>query len=315
MFEQNAIQSIAILIALIFLGMFLRKWKLLNEEHGGLFARIIVNITIPALIFSSLSLTPFSGEKLLLAVVMIITQIIAAFLALIVGRLLKISSPARGALILASTFSSSAFMGYAVIESIYNSDQDALSDAAVVSEIGVALLLFTVGVMIAIHFGKRNNDNYKPIHTLVSFLYSPVFISLISGIIFSFIKLPQDNIIIGSFYKLLHIISGANTFMVALTIGVMLHFKRFRFVWLVVLIAVVIKLVIQPLLAHFQAVLFDFPPLWHQVIVIEASMPTAVMTAIFAKKYKCDPELISILIFTTFISSCITIFMMLFLLT
>jgi len=45
-------------------------------------------------------------------------------------------------------------------------------------------------------------------------------------------------------------------------------------------------------------------------VVLEAAMPTAAMTAIFAKKYGCDAELTSILIFATFISSCITMFMM-----
>jgi hypothetical protein len=82
-----------------------------------------------------------------------------------------------------------------------------------------------------------------------------------------------------------------------------------------VVLAILIKLIIQPLLSYGQATLFHFPPLWNQIVVLEAAMPTAAMTAIFAKKYGCDAELTSILIFATFISSCITMVMMILLLT
>ena len=48
-------------------------------------------------------------------------------------------------LILASTFTSSAFLGYAVVKEVYHGNVHALADAAVVSELGVATLLFTFG--------------------------------------------------------------------------------------------------------------------------------------------------------------------------
>lgn len=219
---------------------------------------------------------------------MILSQLGCALIAWGVSSLLKISRPRRGALILASTFTSSAFLGYAVVKEIYQNNPQALSDAAVVSELGVATLLFTFGIFLAMHFGMK---------------------------LVSFIPLPKENLIIGSIYHALHIIANANTFLVSLTIGVMLHFKDLQHVWLIVLLAIVIKLIIQPLLSYGQATLFQFPPLWHQIVVLEAAMPTAAMTAIFARKYGCDAELTSILIFATFISSCITMFVMVFLLT
>jgi len=314
MFEQNAIQSIAILIGLIFLGMGLRRWGILKEEHGGLLAKIIVNVTIPALIFTALASVQFEAEKLLLALVMILSQLGCALLAWGVSSLLKLSRPRRGALILASTFTSSAFLGYAVVKEIFQNNPDALADAAVVSELGVATLLFTFGIFIAMHFGMKDTTSKARIREMLSFFYSPIFIALILGIACSFISLPKENPVIGGIYHALHIIANANTFLVALTIGVMLHFKDLRHVWMIVLIAVVIKLIIQPLLAYGQASVLSFPPLWHQIVVLEAAMPTAAMTAIFAKKYGCDSELTSILIFATFISSCITMFMMILLL-
>jgi malate permease and related proteins len=308
MFEIHAIQAVAILILLIFLGMGLREWGILKEEFGGVLSRIIVNVTIPALIFSALSTVQFEPDKLMLAVVMILSQLISALLAWLVSQWLKLSQAKRGALILASTFTSSAFLGYAVVKEVYHGNVHALADAAVVSELGVATLLFTFGVFLAMHFGTGNAAPRERMHTMLSFFYSPIFIALVAGIICSFIPIPRDNLIVGGIYDGLHIIADANTFLVALTIGVMMHFKDLRHVWKIVALVVVIKLIIQPLLSYTQAHLYGFSELWTQIVVLEAAMPTAAMTAIFARKYGCDAELTSILVFATFISSCITMF-------
>ncbi|MBN1952077.1 MAG: AEC family transporter [Bacteroidales bacterium] len=315
MFEENAIQALAILIALILLGMGLRNWGVLKEEHGQVFSRVIVNVTIPALIFSSLSCADFDSKKLLLAMVMIFSQLGCALLAWVISGALKLSRPRRGALILASTFTSSAFLGYAVVKEIFGNDLDALADAAVVSELGVATLLFTFGIFVAMHFGMQDTPLRIRVRQMTSFFYSPIFITLILSIAISFVRLPKENLLIAGFYDAIHIITDANTFLVSLTIGVMLHFKDLRRVWMIVLLAVVIKLVIQPLLSWGQAELLAFPLLWKEIVVLEAAMPTATMTAVLAKRYGCDAELTSILVFATFISSILTMVTMVMLLT
>lgn len=314
MFHHTAVQSLLVLITVIFLGMFLRKWKVISEDSGVVFTKIIINVTIPALIFSALSQQKFEVEKLLLAVVMISSQIGCALIAWLVSKMLRLSRPRRGALVLASTFTSSAFLGYAVVREVFQDSAEAMADAAIVSELGVAVLLFTMGIFIAMHFGSKKIDKKDSQKNMIRFFYSPIFISLVSSILVSFIELPKENILVAGFYKSLNIITNANTFLVALTIGVMLHFKNLSKVIWVVLLAVVIKLIIQPLLSYYQADLYQFSAMWKQIVVLEAAMPTAAMTAVFARRYGCDAELTSILVFATFISSCITMVMMMLLL-
>ena len=315
MFEYSAIQALIILIVLIFLGMFLREWGILKDSDGLTLSKIIINVSIPALIISALSTQDFEAEKLLLALVMIISQLTCAFIAWIISWMLRLSRPRRGALILASTFTSSAFLGYAVVKETFHDNAEALADAAIVSELGVATLLFTVGVFIAMYFGNAEQASFKQkMKEMTRFFYSPIFIALVVGISISFLDLPQGNVVVSGIYRMLNLIANANTFLVALTIGVMLYFKDLRKVWWIVAVAVVIKLILQPLFSHLQAGWFQFPELWHQIVVLEAAMPTAAMTAVFAKRYGCDAELTSILIFATFISSCITMITMVLLL-
>lgn len=313
-YEDSVIESVGILVALIIMAMLLRRFNVIKEEHGAITARLITQYTLPALIFMALSMVKFDPAKLMIAVVMIVSQLSCALIALAVSNLLKLSRPRKGALILGSTFTSSAFLGYAVVKEVYSDNLEALSDAAIASELGVASIIFTVGIMVAIYFGNTDKGGKNDFREAFRFFRSPIFISLVLGILMSFTGIDFKTILGGAFHKFLSTIAAANTLLVTITIGIMLHFRDIRKVWFIVLLACVIKLVVQPLLSYGQSILFDFPALWHQIVVLESAMPTAALSAVFAKRYGCDAELTTILVFATFISSIFTMIMMIFLL-
>lgn len=305
-FSENVIVSISILVGLIFLAMGLRKLGVLKEEDGGVLAGLITNVSLPALIFTALSSSHFEARHLLVAMAMMSAEIACALLAWGVAFLFKLSRPKTGALILASTFGSSAFLGYAVVKSVYQGNINALADAAVVSELGVGFLLFTLGVFIAIYYGGNKAEPGYRRREITKFFYSPIFLALSLGIIVSLTPLPRGFWLVSAGYRVLGIMAGANTLLVTMTIGVMLHFKDLRRVIFVVMLACLIKLIAQPVIADWVLHFFSFSNLWHHVLVMEASMPTAALTAVFAKRYGCDAELTSILVFATFISSIFT---------
>jgi predicted permease len=300
------IQAVSVLIFLIFLAYFFKKIKLIQPENGTLFAKLVTNFTLPALIFTAVSKHTISMNYLILAGIMIVSEILSAVLAWLIARILKLSKPATGALILASTFGSSAFLGYAIIKNIYHNNPGALASAAIVSELGVGLLIFTFGIFIAIHYGCSSLSSLEKRKTIVSFFYSPIFIALSLGLIVSLFKLPENNIILETVYKILYITGNANTVLVALTIGVLLEFKNIRKAFVVALAACAVKLLFQPFIASVQTDLLSMNEMWKQIIVIETSMPSATLAAVFAEKYGCDAELTSILVFATFISSLFT---------
>jgi predicted permease len=302
----SMIQSVLVLIILIMLAYLLKRFGFIKKEHGGLFAKIVTGFTLPALIFSAVSMHKITFDYIILALIMVVAEFASALLAWGAALLLKLSRPATGALILASTFGSSAFLGYAIVKGIYPDNTEALADAAIVSELGVGVLIFTLGVFIAIHFGCTEISTADKRKTVLSFFHSPIFIALLLGLTASAITLPAKNIVIETLYKVLHIIGDANTVFVALTIGIMLNFKDFRKVILIVCIACSIKLLFQPFVAAMQVDALQMKELWKQIVVLEASMPSATMAAVFAKRYGCDAELTSILVFATFISSLLT---------
>jgi len=306
-FTENLIQAIIVLIALISLGMLLRRSGMLREEHSSVLANLVTNVTLPALIFTSLAKHPIGKEQVLLALVMIVAEIVCIFLAMIAGNLLKLSRIQKGAFILVSGFGSSAFLGYALVKQVFTASPDALADAVVISELGVGILIFTVGVMIAMYFGSGAIDPREQAAETFKFFRSPIFIALVLGILYPFLPVPQDNIIMSTIFRILNVLKNANTVLVALTIGVLLQFKRFRYVIPVLAAACVIKLIIQPVLVSFQANWFGFHLLYKKVLILEAAMPSATLAAVFASRYGCDSELASIMVFVTTILSVFTV--------
>jgi len=306
-FQQILTQSIFVLVVMILMGTLLRRLGVVKEEHGAFFARLVTDVTLPALIFLAVSKHPVSISQLFPPGVLILAEFASGFLAWVLGRALKLSKPRLGALILASMFGSSAFLGYAVIKDLFLNNSRALAEAAMVSEFGVGLLIFTVGVAIAMHFGTSDTtwrDFVKPVS---SFFRSHIFFALAAGIVAANIGLPEKNIVCASILKILETIANANTLMVTMTIGVMLKFHDLKKVLPIVALACVVKLVVQPAVAEFFAGAFHFNQSFRDIVVIEAAMPSAALSAVFAKRYKCDGELASILVFATFISSIFTI--------
>ena len=95
-----------------------------------------------------------------------------------------------------------------------------------------------------------------------------------------------------------------------MTVGVLLHFSGMRSIAWLVLFAVLIKLILKPLMVWVPTLAMDLQDWQIQVLILEAAMPSALLTVVFAKTYGCDAKLASKLIFSTLVVSGITIIVM-----
>lgn len=302
--------SIAILMGMILLAVLLRSVGLIKEEQGKLFADLVTHVTLPALVFSSLSHATIFPEYLLLALLMIAAELLSLVLAWTVGRRLGLENAQMGAFILTSAFGSSSFLGYVLISQVFPGSVDAMTEAVIISEVGLVPVLFTVGTMVAIYYGKSDLDSKGRLLATTSFFKSPLFFSLVLGVLWSMLQLPLEGTLITPIFHFLGVLSSANTFLVAMTVGVVLHFSGMRAIVWLILFTVLIKLILKPLMVWVPTLAMDLQDWQIQVLVLEAAMPSALLTVVFAKTYGCDAKLASKLIFATLVASCITIIIM-----
>ncbi len=303
-FERTVIQSIAVMIGLILLVILLRRLKVVCTDDGPLFARLVTDVTLPALIFLSLAQQALKWDQVALALAMMAAEVVCIATAWGVAQWLHLAGPQKGALILSAGFGSSTFIGYTLVRQIFSTSTQAMPDAIITSEIGVGSLIFTLGVLIAIHYGSSQQADGLQLKTVLKFFRSPIFVALALGILASAVGLPTQNVVAATLLSALDILGKANTLLVALVIGTLLEVPQIRSAALVVVAACLIKLVLQPLVAWLPATWLNFPDLWTRVLVLEAAMPSAILSAVFARRYGCDARLSSLIILSTlFVSS------------
>ena len=310
-FYLHTLTSILVLALLILLVVLLRHRGFLKEENGSLFSWLVMQVTLPALIFTALAHSTMEWDYLLLFLIMLGMEMVLLSISWGIGRILKLNRKQMGSFLLASTFGSSALLGYALIAELFPGNSAVLAEAAFVSELGVGLPLFTIGVMIAIYYGSNDQKKKNILDGALPFFRSPIFFSIVLGVAWSLFAIPTKGMVISPLFDAIHLIAKANTFLVALTVGVLLKFSSLRDIIVIIVVTIVLKLIFSPLLVFLPAGFMDLENWQLQVLILEASMPSAMLSVVLAKRYGCDAELAAKLVFVTLSASIFTVSIML----
>jgi hypothetical protein len=184
----------------------------------------------------------------------------------------------------------------------------ALSEAVLISEIGVGYPIFILGPILGAYFGSEALDTKLQWKSSLGFFKSPVFFALLIGLFWGHFKLPgQENTFLAPLFQLCNILASALTPLAILSVGLMFKLPNLRKIILPLIIVVLLKLIIKPLLAGSLATQFGFPELWKEVLVLLAAMPPAVLGAVFLRRYGGDASLASALLLTASLISCVTL--------
>ena len=299
--------SLFILVALVLLTLLLRKCSILSTEHQTLFSKLVTDFALPALIFLNLSKQTFELEKLLPALIMMGTILIASSLGFAAGKLLKLDRKSLGAFVLVSGWGSSSTLGYALIMQCFHGNPEAMRDALVISELGAGVPLFLLAIPLAMYFGREHTDSRDVLTSAAEFFRSPMFIALVLGIAFSFLKLPQQNVVVKTIYNLLGIMGNSIEIFTAFVVGLMLQKIPVRQILPAIAALFLINLIAEPLIALGGAHLFGLSPLEDKVLVIEAAMPAGAIAAVVAARYGCNGGLASALVIAMYVLSLGTI--------
>jgi len=304
----STFSSISVIILLIGFVVILKALGLFKKEDGALFSKIVIQVTLPATIFLVLShAKSLELDYLLISFYMLSVEVIVLFLVWLVGKKLSISSRELGTLMLVSAFGSSALLGYVIIAQIFPENNAVMSEAVMISELGVGIGLFVIGTMVAIFFGESSGVKQTPLKSFVTFLKSPIFLAIVFGILYSFLSLPLHEEVFKEFFSALSFVSAANTFFVVLSVGVLLEFTNIMSIIKLVLIAIFFKLFVSPFLIYLLASTIPLESWQLEVALIESAMPSAMLSVVLAARYGCDAKLASKLVFITTLISMISI--------
>lgn len=296
---QVILMQMVQLFLMIGLGYFLFKVKILDVELNKRLTTLLLAVTTPALIISSVLSTteylPFT-DILFVFLVGILVYIVLPILGWILVKIMRIPLPQQGLYIFMTVFSNIGFMGFPVMKAIFGND--AVFYTALFNML-FNLLVFSVGTGI-MGYGTGRKMNFNP-----KDLLSPGVIASLVALVIYMAKIQFPNVISST----ITMIGDITTPIAMLIIGSTLANIPLKEVFseLRIYPYTFIKQVIIPALAYPVLRLFIQDPLILGVTLIMISMPVANSAVLFATEYDGDVSLAAKAVFMTTLLSIVTI--------
>jgi len=297
----HIIETVVAFSLIVLLNVFLKKKAVLKESDTPTFTKLLTLVVLPVVIFFQFLRHPPAGRHLLPVLTMLIAGCCTLLAAWIIGKLLRLGRSTIGALMIVSSFGSSALLGYPLIQYTFPHDPDAMTEAILISELAVGLPIFTFCPLVAMYFGEatRGSGSSRSVltHTLVQYFRSPIFIAVILGFVVSRFPVPLKSPFIAPILEASKMINSTLAALACLILGMQIRVEKLGRLLPIVAISAILQMGLQPALAYGQAVLYHLSGLERQVLVLIAAMPSAVLGPVFAVRYKCEGELASTVTF------------------
>src|ERR1019366_77446 len=124
---------------IVLLNVFLKRKGILLDSDTPTFTRLLTQVVLPVFIFFQLFRYPPGVRYLLPVLAMFIAGCCTLLAAWVIGELMGFSRATTGALMIVSSFGSSALLGYPLIQYTFPHDPGAMTEAIVISELAVGL--------------------------------------------------------------------------------------------------------------------------------------------------------------------------------
>lgn len=282
-------------LLLILTGFISKKTGLLKPDDRKVINKLIINLTLPLFIFNVFLKAPLELELLKIPALAWLVMVGAGLLAFAAS--FWVNKPSlKGGFFLVAVLGNTGYLGYPLTNLLYG--EKALSPAIFYDVFGTVLFTFTLGLLVAQHFGGRR-EKLNLFKEIFSF---PPIIALLLGLVFNLsgIHLPE-------FLSLtLKTLGEVSIPLMMISIGLSLELAIFTFLPLILLV-LLIKLIFSPFLAHYFSLLIGLEENLYKVGLLEASMPSMMLSLIIGERYSLDIEFIASAIFFTTLFSFLTI--------
>jgi len=302
MFE--CVISFAILVSIIF---YLKTKSFFVESEGKSFSKLLIEVVLPAMIFMQLATHQISYPQFILILIMLLSGLITMLVSYFVAKIFTTDRGKIGAFMITSSFGSSSLLGYPLIQMVFPNNPEAMTDAILISEIGVGLPLFIFCPLVAMWFGKERKSDIKFMQILLPYLKSPVFFALILGLIFSIFNIQPGAVVMNTMKSLAQTLGNGIGLLSCVVLGIYLKPKSFKGVLLLILFSAILEMGFQPFITSVQASLFGVSDIHRKILIFISSMPAAILGPVFTVRYDCAPDTASVISYSHIILALISI--------
>lgn len=279
-------------------GYLLRRVGFWGVSEGAVFSKTVLYVTLPCFILLALAGAKLTSEAFLILIIFIAGSLVCGIISFLIARFLKMPKPSAGVFILASSVGNTGFLGYPVILGVFGNK--GLPWAAIIDQFGMALPLNTLGIAVASYYGNPVNKENRAL----TLLKSPPFIASLIALFLIGRQVPD---VLRPLWRSMELFRDATVPLIMLFLGISLRPSSLNRKWVPIVIASILKLFLQPVIIYALALRVGLSSLPFQVLVMQACMPTALMTVVFSENYQLDLEVATGIVFLTTLASMFTI--------
>ena len=283
-------------VAIVGVGWAMRRTGLLAAEDATPINNIIIYAALPALIFQAVHPASLKIEFAWIAGIAWIIFVLTATLAWFICRALGLPSPVSGGFVLAAALGNTGYIGYPIALAFLGND--GLVRAIFSDVFGTVAALLFVGLIIAQKMGSAEEDAVNPVKEALKF---PAVIAVFAALALRFVAIPQpvsDG---------LDLIASLVVPLIMISVGLSLRPGGIRKYAVALSILSGLKLIVAPLvaLAVGSLLLDDTDAI--RLVVLQASMPSMMLTLVIGARFKLDTDFIASAILVTTVASIVTI--------
>ncbi|TYB88893.1 MAG: AEC family transporter [Kosmotoga sp.] len=274
---EVVINEIIVLFLLVGLGFLIRKINLISSDFTKELANIIIYVTLPAKIFTSMDF-PFSKDIFASGITVMAIGLIFYGVMIIIAtpitKILKIDSSKQGVFKFMLVFGNVGLLGYPVMDATFG--REGVFHVALFN-IWFNIFLWTVGVK----YMKSGNNKFN-----ARLLINPGLIATLAGFIFFLLSIKLPSAIQSS----VTLLGDSTTPMAMLVVGALLAETKITKALKETKLQIytIIKLAIIPAAMYLVLTFLGFSGVVRAIPVILSGMPAAVNSAVFARKYESD---------------------------
>lgn len=277
------------------LGVALRVSKLLTPEDSKPLNTLLIYVALPALVFTTVQPADVNLQLAVIPALAWVIALVGLGLAFLATKVFGLKGAVAGAFLLTAVFGNTGYIGYPVASAL-------LGDPGLVRAIfydifGNTAAIVTLGSIVAARFGEHG-VKVNPVKEIVTF---PPFIALALALLLRSVSVP---VLVMDW---LGVLGKLVVPLIMVSVGLSLKPRRLREHLPVVSVIAAIKLIVLPMLAWALGSLLLKDEASVRVLVLEAGVPSMMLTVVVGMRFKLDVDLIASAILVTTVGAIVTI--------
>ena len=290
------IVTILSIVIMIGLGYFLKRIDFLSEKDIDPFNKIVMYILMPCMIFHAIYTADLSQiPKLgILPFIILASSFVTGIVSYFILKQLKFDDVTLWSVLVTVMIANTAFMGYPVTLGIYG---NAGFLRAIFCDMATLCTFLLLSFVLILRFGGTVKTAVRKIA-----LFPPLW-AVVLGLGFNILGIPIGPVVDNT----VNYLGQGAIPLIMIALGLSINFEALSRSRSMIVFTSIMKLALFPFVTFLIVSWLGLVNLEHSVSIVEAAMPSGMMSLLLAITYKLDYELTSDCILINTVISLITL--------